>query len=50
MTTTYTRFCRISLVLILLIAGIAAQAQVSPLYRDPTQPVDARVRDLLQRM
>ncbi len=50
MATTSPRFGRSTLVLLFLFTGIAAQAQLSPLYRDPTQPVDARVGDLLQRM
>jgi beta-glucosidase len=39
-----------ALPLFFVAAGLAAQTDATPLYRDPAQPVDARVRDLLQRM
>jgi beta-glucosidase len=35
---------------LLLAASISAQTPAPPPYKDPSQPVDARVRDLLQRM
>ncbi len=35
---------------LLLAAPLLAQAPAVPLYKDPAQPVEARVKDLLQRM
>lgn len=39
-----------SLPLVLGLTGLAAPAEVTPVYRDPAQPVEARVSDLLRRM
>ena len=40
---------RIIIPVLTLISSLSLQAQ-SPLYKDPAQPVSARVEDLLQRM
>jgi beta-glucosidase len=41
---------RVSAVLLFVATATALLAQSSPRYRDPAQPIDARVKDLLQRM
>ncbi|MFT4024684.1 MAG: glycoside hydrolase family 3 C-terminal domain-containing protein [Flavihumibacter sp.] len=39
-----------ALLILLLFTCIFSTAQTTPLYKDPAQPVDARVKDLLSRM
>ncbi|HZL46852.1 MAG TPA: glycoside hydrolase family 3 N-terminal domain-containing protein [Opitutaceae bacterium] len=50
MSRTSPGFGRFSLPLFLVITGLAAPAEVTPVFRDPAQPVEVRVHDLLQRM
>src|SRR5580704_18965909 len=41
---------QLSFFLVLMIASSAAQTNTGALYLDPSQPVDARVDDLIKRM
>ena len=50
MTRPFAWLGKFALPLFFVFTGVAAPAEVAPVYRDPAQTVDARVRDLLQRM
>ena len=50
MPCTFARLGRVVLPLLFVATGLAAPSEGTPVYRDPAQPVDARVNDLLRRM